>query len=351
MMRYFAFCFCMLFVGSSALAQSDVQVYGSLDAGIYSKQLAGTGRTLNLNSIGITTPHWGIRGSEDLGGGQSAVFELSSFVRLDTGEPTRGVPNEPFWSRFAYVGLRGQWGMIRAGRLSDPGFVSAANFGPYGGSSAFGPFLMHTYVGGQPMLTGMAASDSAWSDSIAYSSPSFRGWTSQLAVTLRGNHAAGRRSAMHLRYDSGPFAGSLVYTRVTDAQLLNPRTVSDPAGAPYVINDVWAKQVAATYDFESFKIFGQHMRNHLKVYSIADIRLDTSQVGVSIPQGSGKWLVSWGRTYRKQVQIQEKRRDTVTVGYDYNLSKRTDLYAVILSDRVTGLSSGIGHSIGMRHNF
>lgn len=214
-------------LGVSVHAQSSVRIYGSLDAGVYSKQLAGAARNLTVNSIGFTTSHWGLRGTEDLGSGHSAIFELSSFVRLDAGEATRGIPNEPFWSRFAYVGLRGPWGMVRAGRLSDPSFVSAVNFGPFGGSSAFGPFVMHTYAGGQPMLTGLAASDSAWSNSIVYTSPQLHGWSAQLAVALREGSAAGKRSAMHVRYDNGPLSATVAYTRVTDAALINPRTASD----------------------------------------------------------------------------------------------------------------------------
>lgn len=338
-------------VGAQAHAQSNVQLYGWLDAGVYSKQLAGTSRSLTVNSIGLTTSHWGIRGSEDLGGGLAAVFELSSFVRLDTGEATRGIPNEPFWSRFAYVGLRGHWGMVRAGRLSDPSFVSAVNFGPFGGSSAFGPFVMHTYAGGQPMLSGLAAPDSAWSNAIVYSSPQWRGWSSQLAVALREGSAAGKRSAMHLRYDNGPLSATAAYTRVSDADMVNPRTASDPAGAPYVINDVRARQLGVAYDFERVKVFGQHMRTTLGIASVGTIQLTTSHIGASIPHGNGKWLLSWGRTDREQAGVQGKRRDTLSVGYDHALSKRTDLYAVVLSDRVTGLSDGMGYSVGMRHSF
>ena len=44
-------------------------------------------------------------------------------------------------------------------------------------------------------------------------------------------------------------------------------------------------------------------------------------------------------------------RDTIAVGHDYFLSKRTDLYAVAQSDKVTLLRRGTGFAVGLRHRF
>jgi len=44
-------------------------------------------------------------------------------------------------------------------------------------------------------------------------------------------------------------------------------------------------------------------------------------------------------------------RTTLSVGYLHNLSKRTELYAVLMHDKVDGLSSGGGYSLGIRHRF
>mgnify|MGYP003693278233 FL=1 len=59
---------------------SSVQLYGLVDAYVgsmrRSDQLA---RTLAVNSNGMTTSYWGLRGSEDLGGGLKALFALESF--------------------------------------------------------------------------------------------------------------------------------------------------------------------------------------------------------------------------------------------------------------------------------
>lgn len=53
----------------------------------------------------------------------------------------------------------------------------------------------------------------------------------------------------------------------------------------------------------------------------------------------------------QQRLLADQRRTTITVGYDHDLSTRTDLYAVALEDRVTGLSRGIGWGAGIRNRF
>ena len=45
------------------------------------------------------------------------------------------------------------------------------------------------------------------------------------------------------------------------------------------------------------------------------------------------------------------RRHGLAGGYDYALSKRTDVYAVMMFDKVTGKGSGTSFALGMRHKF
>ena len=72
-----------------------LQVYGLVDAAV--GRFAGPAAGINaqdravtkLDGGGMSTSHWGLRGTEDLGGGLSAQFELSSFVRNDSGATGR----------------------------------------------------------------------------------------------------------------------------------------------------------------------------------------------------------------------------------------------------------------------
>jgi predicted porin len=72
-----------------------------------------------------------------------------------------------------------------------------------------------------------------------------------------------------------------------------------------------------------------------------------SGVGARVPLGAGAVIAQYG-----QIDPQTGAdRDTLSVGYLHNLSKRTELYAVAMHDKIEGLSSGGGYSFGIRHRF
>ena len=71
-------------------------------------------------------------------------------------------------------------------------------------------------------------------------------------------------------------------------------------------------------------------------------------LGATIPLGtSGKLLAQYGRISASA----GADRKTFSIGYDHWLSKRSDLYAVAMSDRLQGLSGGSSYSVGLRHRF
>ena len=68
--------------------------------------------------------------------------------------------------------------------------------------------------------------------------------------------------------------------------------------------------------------------------------------------GAGKIMASWAETKRSGAAVgADQKRDTVAVGYDHDLSKRTDLYAVYMNDKITNQSSGNSFGVGIRHRF
>ncbi|MDB5880373.1 MAG: porin, partial [Ramlibacter sp.] len=92
-----------------AAAQSTVQLMGLLDSFAGGIRMAGDpARVRVLNSGGMTTSLYGMKGSEDLGGGVKANFLLTSFLQVDTGVPGR-FGGDPYFSRDASVGLSGSF--------------------------------------------------------------------------------------------------------------------------------------------------------------------------------------------------------------------------------------------------
>ena len=89
---------------TSAQAQSTVTLFGLIDVSAGKFQSPGAKSTKGIDSGNMTTSFWGVKGTEDLGGGMSAVFSLESFLRADVGASGR-FGADTFWARNAFVGL------------------------------------------------------------------------------------------------------------------------------------------------------------------------------------------------------------------------------------------------------
>ena len=113
----------------TAAAQSNVAIYGILDVLMEHRDhmdAAGHSRS-SLSSGGMNTSRWGLRGSEDLGGGLKAVFNLEGEIGMDT-----GAAGSAFWGRQANVGLQGDFGRVIAGRSYTTAYDFMLPFDPMG---------------------------------------------------------------------------------------------------------------------------------------------------------------------------------------------------------------------------
>ncbi|XAH24486.1 porin [Xylophilus sp. GW821-FHT01B05] len=333
-------------IASPAWAQSSVSIYGSLDIGVYSKQLSGESRVQTLTSGNMNASRWGIRGTEDLGGGLRARFDMSSYIRMDTGEAGRSAA-DGYWARFSWVGLESNdYGSLRLGRITTPNFINTIRFNPFADSS-LGPVFMHTYLpsAAQPLMTSHGTTDSAWSNSVAYNSPSFGGFDVALQAAAAEGTTAGRRLGGSLSYQSSTLSVGVSLEDLTGMGL----SFSKPPAVIPIQTDR-AVQIGASYDLQFVKLFGQYQRTKLAAAGV-DITLSTAQLGAAVPIGVGKLLASYGHTTKDQTALADVKRSTVSIGYDYALSKRTDLYAVLVTDKVTSLDRGNGVVLGVRHNF
>ncbi|MCX7258270.1 MAG: porin [Polaromonas sp.] len=314
-----------------AQAQSSVTVYGLVDVSIGStKPVGGTAQT-SVDSGKLTTSYYGFRGAEDLGGGLSVVFKLEGFFRADTGASGRFTGDAQF-SRNAVVGLSSKdWGSLMLGRNTTPLFVSTLSFNAFGDSFGYSPSIRHYFTSGT--VTG----DSAWSNSVLYASPDFSGLKFGLIAAAKtgtsgasGNSNGGNWGA-NAGYSAGPLSASLVFQDVK----------KDGASA---VDDTRTWQLGGSYDFGVAKTFLQlgEVKNSTtdKTYRLAD-------VGAKIPVGNGSVLLQYGRL----APDAGDKTSTVSLGYSYSLSRRTELYAALMHDKKEPLSAGSSYSLGLRHRF
>jgi predicted porin len=112
-----------------AAADPSVQIFGIIDAGILAQNRSPAGgRLTRLETSGLRQSVWGLKGSEALGGGLKAFFNLESHFDTDTGglHPTGDAPGSGtiLFRRQANVGLSGDWGSITIGRQYGPGLLA-----------------------------------------------------------------------------------------------------------------------------------------------------------------------------------------------------------------------------------
>ena len=99
-----------------ASAQSSVTLYGVIDTGVEYVNNVGANKDglFRVPNLTATVPsRWGLRGSEDLGGGLKANFALESGFSPDSGTANQG---GRLFGRQAWVGLSGPWGQVSVGR-------------------------------------------------------------------------------------------------------------------------------------------------------------------------------------------------------------------------------------------
>ena len=315
---------------------SNVQIYGLVDAYIGSMRRSDqTGRTSVLNSNGMTTAYWGVRGTEDLGGGLKAQFALESFFQTDTGTPGRNA-TDPFFSRNAWVGVTGGFGQLAAGRQTNPLFVASGAFNPFGGSLQFSPVMLHTW---QVTYNRAVLGDSVWNNTIQYVSPTVSGFK---ANVIYGFGEVPGDSGTHNLNITVNYAGGPV------AAVLSVQEAETGVGFDATVKRQTAFLAGASYDFGSVKAFGQWQRARTPARRM---EADTLQLGMSVPVGSGQIMASAATTERDITATAITRRTSWAVGYNHAVSKRTDLYAVYLRDKLTGFGASGSVGMGIRHRF
>lgn len=305
-----------------AQAQSSVSVYGLLDVSVGQTQAPGGASSKAVDSGKMTTSYLGFKGTEDLGGGLSAVFTLEHFLRADTGSAGR-FDADTFWSRNAFVGLTGGFGTVALGRQTTGLFVNTLLFNPFGDSFGFSPSIRHYFT------SNTTTGDSGWSDSVKYTSPKVGGATLTAHVAA-GEGSGGKNLGISGVYFGGPLGLGFAWQDVEK-------------GA--AVQDTTTWQLSGSYDMKVVKLTAQYGQvdndSTGQDYKITEL-------GASVPvTETGKVLAQWG-------QIDPStgaKRTTISLGYNHSLSKRTEVYGAYMSDKLSGSSAGNNYSVGVRHRF
>jgi predicted porin len=321
----------------AASAQSSVMIYGTIDAfaGRVATATAPTAVSA-VNSGGMVTSFYGFSGTEALGGGMRATFQIEGFFRGDTGESGR-FPNEGTFSRNANVGLAGSFGTVRLGRIGNPLFIAAGQINPFGGSTRFSPLINQIFTGPGGNAT---LGDTGWSNSIQYAA------NPVYDTTFIAQYSLGEQPGAH----NNNWAAVAKYVGKELAVTLGAQKVRFGPGISAAVPAQRTALAAVSYDFKAVKLFASYSDHEAEV---SERDGHSVQAGFTVPThgGAGRWMVAWGRLTEKARVVPKFHRDTASAGYDYNLSPRTDVYAVLMYDKISNASKGNTYVAGIRHRF
>jgi predicted porin len=320
---------------TSAMAQTSVTISGAIDLGVNTQTSAATGqRVTSLQNGGFQTSYLHFAGTEDLGGGMKADFKLGTFFQANNGTDGR-FPGDTFFSRDANIALTGDFGRVTAGRQISPLYLSTLLFNPFDDSFSFSPIILHTYnaFGAGNVIN----ADSGYSNAISYTTPNFDGLNATILYTLAGQIGISNSYSANVLYFHGPFAATLAYENTT-ADTTNSFVGVYPTGSTQKVT-----QLGLSYDFAPAKVYFQYERNDTP--GIAST-LNTLQVGAKINVGRGNILASYAKT---DGVVDHK---TFSLGYDYDMSKRTDIYTMYMNDQAAAYVDTVNSfSVGIRHRF
>jgi GBP family porin len=345
-----------LAVVGAVSAQSTVTLYGKIDLAVASRSEKTAGvNTANsvgteVNSSSQNGSRWGMKGSEDLGGGMKAVFQVESSISADTGASTG-------FTRQAYAGLTGGFGSVTAGRQYNPYDNMLSAYDPHGaaGSSALGYAFSAggggTGFGAAKGANGFHADSVRASNSIRYATPAMGGFSGE-AMWAPGENKnsvtgqdAGRYYALRADYNNGPLGVGMVYESTKNTGVAN---TSDT-------NKAWA--LGAQYNLGVAKLYAiyESAKNSGNL-ATADGKDRGWGVGASIPVGASTLGVSYAREKNTAagaaVDGEVKAFGAQLI---YPLSKRTRLYTSYLNGKSSTAANvetkTTALNFGMQHDF
>lgn len=364
----------VLAAAGAAHAQSSVTLFGVVDAAIEHASASGPGSSsiTQLTNSALSSSRIGIRGVEDIGGGNSASFWLEGALGNDSGAAGGAIPtgNQGVtvpagtglnFNRRSTVSLAGSWGEVRVGRDYAPAYLNLLAYDPF---FSIGVGASMNVIGAAAY--GMSPAGTAGplvrvSNSVAYIAPQniggFYGQGTYWMGENQHNGAAtendGNGYGLRAGYATGPLDVAFAASRTRYAQTATT-------------GDFKTWNVGGSYDFRVAKLMAEYGRDTRD--SLPQLKARQWTVGATMPVGVGYIRAAYS-DYRLDAVASglEPRASKIALGYVHNLSKRTALYATLARVKNNGGStvalggssfgtgvvngSSTGYDVGIRHSF
>jgi predicted porin len=300
-------------LGASAQAQSNVTLYGRLNLSIERQKAGGGSDNWVMQN---SSSRFGLKGTEDLGGGLKAGFVLEAGLN-----PSNGTSAGRFWGRQSEVNVGGGFGTVRLGNFTSEAYYATADY-----------VSMHNHD------TGTSA-DVFYADTryfeqankIGYRLPAFGGLTIDVATNTRDLPGETHRtSEIAANYDAGPLHLGAGLQKTDDRNQFALRGL---------------------YELGAFTVGGYVQRDE-NVYGNG--KRTTVRLAGMYTMGGTELHANWGRAGDYSGVPGNSSANQWTLGVNYNLSRRSKIYSFYskVDDKGTLYGGDFqSFAVGVRHNF
>lgn len=337
---------------SAAMAQSSVNVYGRINTTVEHQKIGADSKSvMNDNSSFI-----GFRGTEDLGNGLKAGFQLEGRFNADNGSGEGGGGLN--FARHSEVNLSGSFGTVRMGQFYVGSYLATADYiSMHNHDTGSSSDALYAYVfpeGNQisyrsPEFAGMTAEFNYGFGEKANRSSSLPGvdLTSVLGTAgVTGEHKGAFDAA--LNYNNGPLGLGLGYTQAkTEAATFDLKEQQLGLRASYTINSL---------------TLGAYYQYYKADADTVDTKRHAYRLAAMYTLGASEFHANVGRaqSYKGDLDGSKTSATQWTLGYNYNLSKRTKVYGYFTKinngdDAAYGVTNAGDNfrsiAVGVRHLF
>jgi predicted porin len=329
-------------------AQSSVTIYGVLDQSV-AKNSCDTNCAINPGAPSAkawtvqssTQSRIGFRGNEDMGGGLSAQFQIEHRFNPDTASLPGVTGNAstavPFWNGKSIVQLTSAAaGSVFFGRDYTSPFWIQLKADPFGNDGVGSSGVIPMYAGFVPPdpTNGAAATavGAKASNMVGYKTPNLGGLTAQAIEALSETSGLGRDNSLNVEYTAGPIYAGFGYEKVS-------KGLKDGQG---VLN------LAAAYDLGVVRLGGYYARS--MTGANGSVKGKVWQLSATAPLGSGLLKAAYYSVDPNDAVANDKVKK-LGLGYNYNLSKRTNLYFDTGFAKADLKNNNNAYAFGLRHYF
>lgn len=367
-----------------AAAMADVTIYGTIKAGIENNKTYSStfgtnaqGKPQSGMQINDWTSSIGFKGSEDLGGGLKAIWQVESRLHMDGTDGGKNGSSDGFGTRDTFIGLTGDWGKVRFGKLSNyaNSDMELVDPGSYSGES----------VGGLGMFTRL---DGRHTNALRFDSPTYYGFSYAFLYSVDENrtvlnNGTGPRTNnsftnIGLSYENAGYFGKYNYGSWGDSSLVGGMKDWHRLEAGYNANNIYAAlgyQQVDGYGFAPFynSTVGAALNTSLVNTLVTNGSFATAaaaQAAVNANKMKTKELaltggytfgaftpyVSYVKGYDVSVggtNVNNSGYDQFVLSLDYAMSKRTEVYTSYghVNWKASGAESENSFGVGLIHRF